>query len=260
MSTLSTYLQISKDPTRWQKITAAEPMVKAQTKYFQDNIAKVKTPADLVKDYRLFSYVMTAYGLGDKVYAKAMMQKVLEQGVYSSKSLAYKLNDPNIFALAKAFDFTKGAATTSSDTLKTDVVNRYIEQQMETEQGQTNPGAQMALYFKAHASGIKSVYNILADKNLLTVVQTTLGISPYMSMMDVDRQASMLSAKVKVADFQDPVKLQKFIQKFAAIYDVNNSSSASTAPNAMLNKTGFFSAGLSSSLLSQIQGLRIGGV
>jgi hypothetical protein len=246
---------------RYQKITASEPMVKAQTKYYQDNIGNIKTPEDLVNNYRLFSYVMTAFGLGDQLYAKAMIQKVLDQGVGSTRNLAYTLNNPKILALAQTFDFAaNGAATTSSDAVKTGVVNQYIEQQLETDQAQTEPGVQLALYFKNHASSITSTYSILADKNLLTVVQTALAISPYMSLMDVDRQASMLKAKVNVADFQDPVKLDKFIQRFSAMYDINNasSSSSSTAPNAMLKTS--FTVGISSSLLSQLQGLRIGGV
>jgi len=259
MSTFSTYILVSNNMPRWQKITASEPMVKAQTKYFQDNIAKVKTSDDLVNNYRLFSYVMTAYGLGDQVYAKAMMKKVLEQGVGNNKNLAYTLNNPNILALAKAFDFSaNGASTTSSQTIQTDVVNRYVEQQLETDQGQSEPGVQLALYFQNHAADIKSVYNILADKNLLTVVQTALGISPYMSMMDIDRQASMLSGKLDVADFQDPAKLQKFIKRFTVMYDASNSSSSSSQATTAGRSGSSF--GISSSLLSQLQGLRIGGI
>jgi hypothetical protein len=261
MTTLSSYLLIQKDLPRYQKITASEPMIKAQTKYYQDNIGNVKTPEGLVKNFRLFSYAMTAFGLGDQIYAKAMIQKVLEQGIGSSKNLAFTLNNPRILAFAKTFNFAaNGADTTSSDAVKTGVVNQYVQQQMETEQGQKEPGVQLALYFQRNAPNIKSVYNILADKNLLTVVQTALNISPMMSMMDVDRQASLLSSKVKLEDFKDPAKLEKFVQRFSALYDISNSSSQSAAPNAMLRRRGAGLVGMSSSLLSQLQGLRIGGV
>ena len=72
-STLSTYLQISNNLTKWQNLTAAQPEVKEQTAYYEANIGNVKTPADLVNNYRLFSYVMNAYGLGDMTYAKGMI-------------------------------------------------------------------------------------------------------------------------------------------------------------------------------------------
>jgi hypothetical protein len=261
MSTLSTYLRISKDPAIYQKVAASEPMVKAQTKYYQDNIAKIKTVDEFVNNYRIFSYAMTAFGLGDQVYAKAMIKKVLDQGLTDSKNLAFSLNNPKILALAKTFNFAaNGASTTTSDAVQKDVVSKYIQQQMETDQGQMEPGAQLALYFQRTAPTIKSVYNILADKSLLTVVQTALGISQYMSMMDIDRQAEMLKNVVKFDDFTDPPKLQKFLQRFAAIYDVNNAGSQSSlASNLVVSTYSTKTVGFSASLLSAIQGLKVGG-
>ena len=266
MSTLATFLNISQNQTRYDNITASEPMVQSQTAYYQANIGSVKTPADLVNNYRLFSYVMTAYGLGDQVYAKAEIEKVLDQGVSSSQDLAYTLDNSNILALAQTFNFAAdGTSTTSSQAVQTGVVNQYVEQQMETDQGQSNPGVQLALYFQAHASSITSVYNILGDTSLLTVVETALGISPLMSDMNIDEQASMLSQKLNVADFQDPTKLQNFLEKFAAMYDMDNpnastSTASTTVPDFLISDSSSSTFGISTSLLNQIQGLQLGGV
>ena len=263
MSTLATYLQISNNLPKWQKLTASEPDVKQQTKYYQENIGKVKTPADLVNNFRLFSYVLNAYGLGDQVYAKSLFKKVLEQGTGSAKNLAYTLNDPRILALAKTFNFkANGASTTSSTAVTTDVVNNYVEQTLEANQGQSNTGVQLALYFQRNASNIKSTYNILADKKLLTVVQTALGISPLTSAMDVDRQARLISNKLNVKDFQDSKKLTTFIQKFSALYDASNAGSttsqSATVPTAFINLSSK-GTGIGVSLLSSIQSLKLGG-
>jgi hypothetical protein len=261
MSTLDTYLRVTKDPAIYQKVTASEPMVKAQTKYYQDNIGKIKTVDEFVNNYRLFSYAMNAFGLGDYVYAKAMIKKVLDQGLTDSKNLAFTLNNPKILALAKTFNFAAtGASTTSSDAVQKDVVSKYIQQQMETEQGQTEPGAQLALYFERTAPSVKTVYNILADKSLLTVVQTAFGISQYMSMMDIDRQAQMLNKVFKIEDLSDPVKLRKLIQRFAAMYDVNNAGSqGSLAANLVVSTRSTTTVSFSPSLLTAIQGLKTGG-
>src|SRR5208282_4458728 len=99
-----------------------------------------------------------------------------------------------------------GASTTSSAAVKTDVVNNYVNQTLDTNQGQSNPGVQLALYFQQNAPNITNVYNILADKSLLTVVQTALGISPLTSAEDVDTQATLISNKLDISDFQDPKK------------------------------------------------------
>lgn len=236
-------------------------MVKAQTKYYQDNISKVKTASDLVDNYQLFSYVMTAFGLGDQVYAKGLIKKVLAQGTGSAKDLAYTLNNPNILALAQTFDFvTNGSQTTSSTAVKSTVISKYMEQQLESDQGQSNSAIQLALYFKNNASGIKSTYNILADKNLLNVVETACGISSSISNMSVDRQAALLGKAVNIKDFQDPAKVQKFIERFCAMYDINNPTTNSDVSAALtvLGVNSSSSSGISSSLLSSMQGIKTG--
>ena len=148
------------------------------TQYFENNIGKVTSAQQLVDNPRLFDYAMTAFGLSDMTYAKGLMEKVLQQGVTSSTALANTLDNTNILSFAKAFDFTdNGATTTASSSLVDLVVNKYVENSLETAQGQQNPGVQLALYFQAQAPNVTSVYQILADKNLLSVVQTALGIA-----------------------------------------------------------------------------------
>lgn len=268
-STLATYLQITNNMARYQSMTAAEPMVQGQTAYYQQNIGNAKTPSDLVNNYRLFSYVMTAYGLGDMVsYGKGEIQQVLEQGTASQSDLAYTLNNPQILALAQTFNFAaNGASTTASSAVQTGVVNNYIEQQLESDQGQSDPGVQLALYFQQNASNITSAYNILGDKNLLSVVQTALGISPYTSMEDIDTQANLITtdlndAGMSIDDFQDPTKVQNFIEKFAAMYDMNNpgstSSQNSDVPNCLLSNSSSSGSGISTSLLSSMQNIGYG--
>lgn len=263
-STLATYLQISNNTAQWRKITSSEPLAKAQTEYYKQNISSVKTPKDLVNNYRLFSYAMNAFGLGDMMYAKGLIQKVLEQGTDNPKSLAYKLNNPKILALAKTFDFAAwGDAATGTTEVKTGVVDKFVQQTLESDQGTSNPGVELVLYFQRNASSIKTAYNILADKKLLSVVQTTLGISQYMSYANVDTQAKLISNAVNIKDFQDPAKVKKFIQRFSALYDATNGSAlqGTIVPNCILSNgtTTVGLASFSSSLLSSMQNLKLGG-
>ena len=90
MTTLSSYMSIARDTARWKSIAAKAPDVATQTRYFQDNIGKVKTADDLVNNSRLFAYAMKAFGLGDRTYAKGLMKQVLQQGVASSGALAHR--------------------------------------------------------------------------------------------------------------------------------------------------------------------------
>jgi hypothetical protein len=264
MSTFSTYLSIANNMSRYQTMTAADPTVAQATKYFQANIGKVTTPAQLVNNPRLFNYAMTAFGLGSMTYAKSLMQKVLEQGTSSSKALANTLNNPNILAFAQAFNFALyGKSTTQTLAATTDVTSKYVMQTLETNEGAQYPGVRLALYFQQNASRITDGYSILADPDLLTVAQTTLGISSYTSAENIDQQAKQFDSLLTYSDFQKPSYVLNFLERFSAQYDLNNSDTSGSGSPANLvsplltpaSSTTGFSAGL----LMSIQNLRLGG-
>jgi hypothetical protein len=262
MSTFTDYLTIANNLGRYKTLTANDPTVAQATKYFQANIGSIKTPKQLVNNSRIFNYVMKAFGLGDMTYAKAMIQKVLEQGTASAQTLANKLNNPKILALANAFNFPLyGASTTQTIAATSDVISKYVMQTLETNQGKQNPGVQLALYFQQNAAKISDGYSILADKNLLTVVQTTLGISTYTSVENIDRQAKQFDRLLTYSDFQNPNKVQNFLERFTAQYDVANpGASPSATVSAVLTPIGRTApVGFSTDLLMAIQNLKAGG-
>lgn len=226
MTTLSVFRQISGDLARWQGVTAKTPDVATATAVYAKAIGKVRSIDDFIGDTRVFRFAMEAFGLGDKVDAKALMRKVLTGGVSDPKALANTLNAPKIRAFAKAFDFAGGVAVGSSAATTTDVISAFVEQALEKKQGADNEGVRLALSFARAAPKIATVYDILADKSLLTVVQTALGISPMTSAQNIDRQAANLKKQVNVADFADAKKLGAFIARFAARYDAEKASAS----------------------------------
>ena len=253
-TTLSSYLSIANDLTKWRTITAKSPAVALQTTYFKANIGKVRTIDDLMKNTRLFNFAMTAFGLSDKIGAKALMRKVLEQGATNSRALANTLNDPRILAFARTFDFaTHGQDTTARPEVQTDVVSKYVEQTLETNQKNQNPGVELAMYFRRQAPNVSNMFGVLADKKLLTVIQTALGISPLTSAQNIDVQARLLSAKLKLSDFQDPKKLNAFIARFGAMYD---SSAMSSDANGAAESIAPGAIGMSAQLLLSLQSFR----
>ncbi len=264
MGTFTDYMTIASNLSRYQTMTADDPTVAQATKYYQANIGSIATPAQLVNNARIFNYVMNAFGLGNMTYAKSLIQKVLEQGTRSSTALANTLNNPNILALAQAFNFPLyGANTTKTLAATTDVVNQYVMQTLETNEGQQNPGVQLALYFQQNASKITNGYSILADPNLLSVVQTTLGISPYSSAENIDLQAQQLDKLLNYSDFQNPTKVQNFLERFTAQYDVNNptasTGSASSTVTTLFDASSNSSSGISVDLMMSMQNLKLGG-
>ena len=115
----------------------------------------------------------------------------------------------------------------------------------------------LALYFKRKASTITSSYSILADKALYEVARTALGISDAAIKADIDVLARLIDSKVKVADLKDPAKLEKFVQRFIALYDAKaNGGIASSRNNAMSILTASSDSGFSQDTLSSLQTIR----
>ena len=174
---------------------------------------------------------MTAFGMGDRTYAKGLMTKALQGGT-ANGSLATTLNDLKILAFVKTFTSVSSGKSDTA-TMIASVVAKYHEVALEANQEKQSPGVALALYFQQNAPTVTDVYGLLADKKLLTVVQTALSISPLTGLEDLGTQANYLSKKINVADFKDPAKLQTFLTRFSALDD-SNAASANQPSNALL--------------------------
>jgi len=219
-------------------MTAADPSVKTASAYYAANIGKVASIADFVGNYRLLSYALEAHGLGDQINATALVTKVLEGGVSSSASLANTLSDPRWKAFAKAYDFVgKGAASIAASDAVTTTTGDYVESQLEANQGASDVGVQLALYFQRVAPTITSTYGLLGDSNLLQVVQTIFSLPPETGSSNVDNEASAIGKLVPLADLQDPDKLRMLTERFTAMYDLTYgpSSGSSSSLNVASN-------------------------
>lgn len=261
LSTTDSYRIAAKDLTKSLKLTSDRPEVSRETKYFLDNIKSVKSMDDFLKDDRLYRFAMKAYGLDDMIYAKAFMKKVLKEGVTSSTAFANTLSDSRYRDFAKAFNFARyGAATTQDNTANQKVVDNYVRLAFEKNAGSDNEGVRLALYFARKAPNLSSTLGILADKALIQVVQTALNIPSSVSLMDIDKQVAFYNSKLNIADFKDPKKLEKFIQRFTTNWEMTQvQSQSSQLSNAILvGSSG--NVGISSALLASIQNLKLGGI
>lgn len=251
------YNAITRDYSNSLSSTAKEPVVARNTKYFLANIGKITSASQLVNNSQLYQYVLTAFGLQDMAYAKALITKVLNGGA-SAAGFAASMHDPRYLALVDAFNFAaNGKTTTQSATTQQTTVNNYYEQTLETNTAQQNQGAQMALYFKRMAPNITSAYSILADKTLLHVVETTFSLPTTLSLENIDTQANQISQLLNIGKLQNPTYLNQFIERFTATYDaLNPTGTASLTPTNALLVT---SAGISSNLLLSLANLKLGG-
>jgi hypothetical protein len=286
-TTTSTYLSIENNLARYQKMVASEPAVKTATEYYAANIGKVTSISDLVGNYRLLSYALTAYGLGDQVNNKALVTKVLEGGYTNSKALANTLSNPNWAKFAKAFDFVgSGASSISTSSAVSTTEANYDETKLESQEGQQDVGVQLALYFQRVAPTISSSYNVLGDENLLEAFQTIFGVT-LNTYGSVDTNASIVSKLMPMSDLTDATKLKQLTERFTAQYTLlygpggqnasspltvtssgttttSNLNAATTILSGVLSGNSSYSGSstaelLSSALLTGLQSLSLGG-
>ena len=259
LTTIASYNLVSRDLERSLENTARQPFVSRETDYYLETISTISSVDEFINDDRLFTYAMTAHGMSDMTYAKAFMRKVLEEGIDDPDSFANNLADTRYREFAATFNFARyGATATAFTRTAQGTVDNYVRQALETDQGEQNQGVRLALYFQRKAPELNSVYGILADRALLTVAQTALGIPSEASVQDIDRQAETLAKRIDIEDFKDPEKLERFIDQFAALWDLSSPTTTSvSAPTVTIGSPLTF--GISDSVLSQLQNLKLGG-
>ena len=146
------YNAIARDYTKSLSETSQQPSVERATQYFLANIGKVTSASQLVNNSQLYNYVMTAFGLQDMSYAKALIVKVLNGGATSS-GFAASMNDPRYMALVTAFDFAANGATTtssSSSTAAATTIDNYNQQTLETQNCAGKSRRANGALFRAH--------------------------------------------------------------------------------------------------------------
>jgi hypothetical protein len=283
-TTTSAYLTVVQNLPRMQAMTADQGAVKTASAYYAANIGKITSIDQFVGNYRLLSYALDAFGLGDQINSTALIKQVLEGGLTNPKALANTL--PQWKAFATAFNFTgAGASSISTSTAITATQNDYVEQTLENNEGQQDVGVQLAMYFNRVAPNVTSSYGILADKNLLQVVETVFGLPTAFSSENIDVQAKAVSNLLNISDLKNPAKLKQLTERFTAAYDMTygdssnssstlsvsgSASSSSSSPSAavtilsgIINANSTSSTGSSSlfsnALLQSLQGFSLGG-
>lgn len=253
MTAVNTFRIYASDRARTLENIAQKPQVEREVEYYKEHISDVKSIDDFMDDYRLYSFAMKAHGLEDMTYAKAFMRKVLEGGT-GDEGFAHDLTDQRYGQFVEDLNFEQfNTATTSFEAVTTGMVDKYYQQSIEVEAGEQSNGARLALYFQRKAADIEEPLSLLADPAFLEVIQVALGLPKSMSSAPIDNQLAMIEKRLDVEDFKDPDFLDKFMQRFTILYDLNNPENVSV-PNIlpMGNTLATFSDGL----LTSMQNLR----
>jgi hypothetical protein len=258
LTTSASYGLIAANLTRSLEAAAAKPQVARETAYYLSSIESIKSIDDFLGDDRVFTYAMKAFGLQDMAYAKAFMRKVLTEGVTTQDAFANKLADKRYREFAETFNFAQfGTTTTIFDATRQGTVDRYVRQTLEEDAGSQDEGVRLALYFDRKAAGLTSPFSILADPALLKVVFTALNLPASTSLLDIDRQASLISSRLDIDDLKQPDKRAEFLKRFTTLWEISNPAAGSSAPAIQIGQPA--RAGIAGDVLASLQNLKLGG-
>ena len=185
IATAFDFAQYGADTTTRDVVQTTVPQRYAQganseTAYFRANIMKVDSVNAMMRDDRLLTYAMSAYGLNSDVEDPALIRRMLEEGVRSPTSLANLNSDTRYRDFVAAFDFEQyGAETVRRDAVQVTTVDKY---DLKAQFGLIKPGSAHVeaetTYYNEHVKQLKSIDDLLADKRLLNFALTSFGIDP----------------------------------------------------------------------------------
>ncbi len=216
----------------------ASPALDHELTYFKENISKINSVDDLLKDFTLLKVALGAFGMEDKVADKAFFKKVLSEGTETKGAFALKLTDTNYRDMAKAFGFGNagGSKVAESDFAKK-ITDAYEVRQFEKAVGKSDGSMRLALNLEReigkYANGplpkTASWFQLMANPPLRTVFETALGLPKSIGTLDIDRQRQIFqdaNARVfgsKSMDvFKDPANVDKLLRNFFAQEQINN--------------------------------------
>ncbi|RYD29518.1 MAG: DUF1217 domain-containing protein, partial [Sphingomonadales bacterium] len=223
---------------------AKKEVLKSETAKYVDAAGGLRSLDDLLANKTVLDYTLKAYGLEDEKLTTAQLKKLLTSDLGDRSSYANSFGDSRYSDFAASFNFdTSGKVKVSEGSVqepgqRLSTENLYLLTTMEAEAGDTNEGTRLALYFLRHAPELTSPLKMLADKAIVEVVKTSLGLPDSFSSLDIDKQAAIISKRIDVKDFQDPKKLDAFLSRFAGLYDVKNADSSASPVLGLFGSVG----------------------
>ena len=178
VSTYLTFDLVNRDILKSLKQISGQTTVANDTKYYQDNIGKVKTVDEFLDNYRLYSYAMTAHGLDEMIYAKAFMKQVLESDLGDENSFANRLTDDRYKNFAASFNFASSASDTAvaQSGGQMDELFETYDQTIAAQEEQIEDDTRYFKVMLSETGNIKNVDEFLRNERLRNYLFTAYGI------------------------------------------------------------------------------------
>lgn len=225
------------------------PQIQKDVDYFAAKIGSVRTPEDLVSDYRLLKVALGAFGLEEAINGKALIKKVLTDGTTEKTALANRLSDKRWHALAKAFALDgTGSPGTASEGFAKKITEQFRTRSFETAVGNLDENMGLALSLNREIGALASEtmsenakwFSILGSKSLRAVFDGAFGLPQQFASVDLDRQLAVYKDKAQAmfgsnsaSQFKDAESREKLIKTFLVRSEISAGSTYSSGQIAL---------------------------
>ena len=214
------------------KMTALQPMVQSSITAFTQAVNSAKSMTQLLANPAFMNVLLAANNMSDQIGYTALATQALTSKLSDPNSLANTLTDTRWKTLAGQYNFSAtGLASFQNSTAIASIANAYATATWQTNQDTVTPGLSNALSFKATASTITSVDQILGNPTMRTVITTALGIPEQIAFQDLNAQENAISTRVDITQFKNPTFVESFVQRYLIANAANVASSPSTTPD-----------------------------
>lgn len=212
---------------------SSQSSVQRDLEYFHKHIGAVATVDDLIRDRRLLTIALGAFGLEDEIAKKAIIRRVLSDAPEERSALVNKMNDPRWRQFAKSFGIVDGSRAPAWPRSARDaIVSMYLERAFERAVGDQEASFRLAMNFRREIREIAGGANvervgwvqILGRRPLRTVLEAALNLPQEIAQLDVDKQRAMFERKAMQTfgessprAFLDDANVELAIQRYFAV-------------------------------------------
>ncbi len=188
------------DPQAQLRDFSQNDQIQKKIEYFEKNISKIETIDDLFNNRRLSEFILSAFSLESEINnGIGRIKAVLKADFSDPTSLPNVLADPKFRDMAGTLRLDRDGLSAFDDAnLIETLKERFIRNEFEVQAGTQDTALRQALFFSRNITSANTVFDILGDNVLRTVVQGALQIPQELAIQPVNTQAKAIESRVDI--------------------------------------------------------------
>ncbi|MCA8910001.1 MAG: DUF1217 domain-containing protein [Rhodospirillaceae bacterium] len=222
-----------------------QPTVDRAVRTFMERIALAESPEEVLDDYELRTFILQAYNIDEELHnATGLLKRVLLDDLEGEDALVYQMQDQRFLKMATDLRMDQGLEVLQSGEGQLALIDQYYTVGLEMQVGDQNAAVREVLYFERSAGEAESLYQVLSDNALRTVVMGAYGLPEEMAYLDVDKQAEMLGQYIDVERLGEEDYRNQIIDRYLLAQDRESASTTYSGVLSLFQPVAGYDTGL----------------